>query len=53
MRFLRAFLDRVRRRRAGWTPVKRTGLMTDWEFVRASFRQGEPCDPLNATIWED
>jgi hypothetical protein len=28
------------------------GLMTDWEFMRGSYRRGEPFDPLNAIIEE-
>lgn len=53
MSWLRALLRRFRHRQPVPAPVRRTGLMTDWEFIRGSYRQGEAFDPLNAIISED
>lgn len=44
--WLRRLLARFRRPEP--TPVRRTGLMTDWEFMRQSYRPGETFDPLTA-----
>lgn len=48
LRWIRQFI----RRETAWTPIRRSGLMYDPEFVSASFRSGERVDPLAATVEE-
>jgi hypothetical protein len=48
LRWIRQLL----RREAPYTPLRRTGLMYDPEFVRQSFRTGERVDPIAATVEE-